>query len=342
MNSTWEDFLRTEGAIFEDGIVQHFGNPDLELKAAQAATVAADLSHLGLINVSGADATGFLQGQFTNDVTKLNSSLVQYSALCSPQGRMLANFLVWQDAGSYFLQLHPGLSEAIATRLARFVLRAQVLIKNRTNDWIRVGIAGQNAAEIVRPLVPSLPEGKMHMVKIPELQLIRLDEHRFQINSAVEQAPQLWKRLAASAQVVGQATWDWLSIQSGIPEITPATQDKFVPQMINFELIDGISFKKGCYTGQEIVARTHYLGKLKRRMYRAHVGGVSAPQAGDPVFSADLGDQASGIVVNAARAPGGGFDVLASIQISSANTETLHWKTPNGELLTLQPLPYPV
>ena len=342
MNSTWEDFLRTEGAVFENGIVQHFGNLDLELRAAQTGTVISDLSHLGLISVSGADATSFLQGQFTNDTTKLSAGLVQYSALCSPQGRMLANFLIWQDAESYFLQLHPELTETIATRLARFVLRAKVVIKNNTDDWIRVGIAGQNAAEIVRPLVPSLPEGNMHMVKIPGLQIIRLDEQRFQINTAIAQAPLLWKRLNASGQAVGEAIWRWLSIQSGIPEISPATQDKFVPQMINFDLIDGISFKKGCYTGQEIVARTHYLGKLKRRMYRAHVNGTSAPQAGDPVFSADLGDQASGMVVNAAPAPEGGFDVLASIQISSASTESLHWKTPDGELLTRQPLPYPV
>lgn len=342
MNSTWEDFLRTEGAVFESGVVQHFGHPEVELKAAQADTVISDLSHLGLVNVSGTDATSFLQGQFTNDVTKLSASLVQYSALCSPQGRMLANFLIWQDADSYFLQLHPGLTEAIAARLARFILRAEVIIKNTTDDWVRFGIAGQNAAEIVRPLVPSLPEGKMHVVNIPGLQIIRLDEQRFQINTATAQAPALWKRLNASGQAVGEAIWRWLSIQSGIPEISPATQDKFVPQMINFDLIDGISFKKGCYTGQEIVARTHYLGKLKRRMYRAHVNGTSAPQAGDPVFSADLGDQASGMVVNAAPAPGGGFDVLASIQISSASTESLHWKTPYGELLTLQPLPYPV
>ena len=136
--------------------------------------------------------------------------------------------------------------------------------------------------------------------------------------------------------------WDWLSIRAGIPFILPATQEQFVPQMVNFELIDGVSFKKGCYPGQEIVARMQYLGKLKRRMYLAHIDGNEAPQPGDELFSADMEGQASGMIVNAALAPDSGYDVLAVVQTSSQETQTVHWKSLQGAALEFLSLPYPL
>jgi folate-binding protein YgfZ len=132
---------------------------------------------------------------------------------------------------------------------------------------------------------------------------------------------------------VGSACWDWLTIQAGIPVILPATQEQFVPQMVNFELLGGVNFKKGCYPGQEIVARMQYLGKLKRRMYRAHL--TSPAQAGDEVYSADMAGQASGMIVNVAPAPDGGFDVLVVLQISSRENETIHWQSLAGEAMKI-------
>jgi folate-binding protein YgfZ len=136
--------------------------------------------------------------------------------------------------------------------------------------------------------------------------------------------------------------WDWLNIRSGIPVILPQTQEKFVAQMANFDVIGGVSFKKGCYPGQEIVARMQYLGHLKRRMYLAHLDTDEIPQPGDELFSADMEDQASGMIANASPAPGGGCDVLAVVQITSRDTQTVHWKSPHGEALHFLPLPYPL
>ena len=122
--------------------------------------------------------------------------------------------------------------------------------------------------------------------------------------------------------------------------IVAATQEQFVPQMVNYEALGGVSFQKGCYPGQEIVARSQYLGKLKRRMVLAHADTPAAP--GDSLYSADLGEQASGTVVNAAPAPDGGYDLLAVAQVESARTQTLHLGRPDGAALTLKPLPYAV
>ena len=123
--------------------------------------------------------------------------------------------------------------------------------------------------------------------------------------------------------------------------ITAATQEQFVPQMVNWEVLGGISFQKGCYPGQEIVARTQYLGKLKRRMYLVHLDGNEAPAAGDSLYTPDMEGQASGMVVNAAPAPGGGFDLLAVAQIDSvASSQPIHWKSVDGPVLVLKPQPY--
>jgi folate-binding protein YgfZ len=167
-----------------------------------------------------------------------------------------------------------------------------------------------------------------------------LAENCFQLEMAADQAPAIWLALAASANPVASASWDWLTIRAGVPVVLPATQETFVLQMINLDLIGGVSFKKGCYPGQEIVARMHYLGKLKRRMYLAHIESELPPQAGDELFSAEMEGQASGTIVNASAAPTGGYDVLAVVQIASRDTQSIHLTSLTGPVLAFQSLPY--
>jgi hypothetical protein len=136
--------------------------------------------------------------------------------------------------------------------------------------------------------------------------------------------------------------WDWLDIMAGIPGVHPETSDAFVPQMANLEIVGGVNFKKGCYPGQEIVARMQYLGKLKQRMYRARFEGNTQPHPGDSIFAPDFPGQSAGTVVAAQPAPDNGFDLLAVIQISSAEAGELHLGSETGPKLSLQNLPYPV
>ena len=167
-----------------------------------------------------------------------------------------------------------------------------------------------------------------------------MKDGRYLLAFTPSSAAALRQRLANVLVPVGAHAWRWLDIRNGVPLVTTATQDRLVPQMANFELLGGVSFSKGCYTGQEVVARMQHLGKLKRRMFLANVAAPAA--AGDPLYSEDLGDQASGIVVNAESSPDGGHDLLAAVQTVSREGSTVHLKSFGGTVLRFLTLPYAV
>jgi folate-binding protein YgfZ len=172
--------------------------------------------------------------------------------------------------------------------------------------------------------------------------VIRLAGDRYQVVAAREKAQALLASLASGTEKAGSDYWNWLDIRAGVPVILPATQEQFVPQMVNLDLIGGVSLEKGCYPGQEIVARMHYRGTLKQRMYLANIAGIDLAQPGDKLYSPDFGDQACGTVVNAARSLEGGCDLLAVIQIASAIKGDVHWKAQNGPALKFLLLPYTI
>lgn len=343
MIASWQHTLETHGATIISGSVADFGNADTERQLSANGPIVADLSHLNLIQFAGEDAQSFLQGQLSNDVRLLNGANAQYTSYNTPKGRMLANGLLWQNApNSYVFQIPGSLREAIQKRLTMFVMRAKVKVGDASEDWVRLGFGGSGAAAALSPVAGALPAAVSGLEKTSFGSVLRLPGDHFELLITPEQAPAIWEKLIQQAKPVGYACWDDLLIRAGIPTVLPATQEQFVAQMLNYELIDGVNFKKGCYPGQEIVARTQYLGKPKRRMYLAHIAGTEAPQPGDELYSADLPGQATGMIVNAAPAPSGGFDVLAVIQISSAAGHSLHLKAQQGPQLSLQALPYAV
>lgn len=347
MNSDWFTFLTSHHAHITQNRVTHFGQPDTELARAESASVLTDLSHLGLIRFSGDDAHSFLQGQLSCDVCTTDSGKATYGGYCTPKGRLLCSFLLWQDTDrSYLMQLPVELTEAIIKRLRMFVLRAKVVIQDHTDNYVRIGIAGQTAHTLLQNTLPGITHSSepLSITAIPDGQIICHSGTRFEVLVKPAHAPSLWEQLSESAHCASAAIWDRLEIREGIPAIFKVTQEQFIPQMVNLDVIGGVSFKKGCYPGQEIVARTQYLGKVKRRMYRAHLD-LDSPleiTAGDPLYSTETHDQACGMIVNTAPAPAGGADVLAVIQISSAEAGPVHWKTVDGPSLAIQPLPYSV
>lgn len=338
MNPTWQDHLLKAGAVIENDRVTHFGNPEREMHAAHAGTILADLSHLGIIGVSGEDSQTFLQGQTTNDV-RLPMERAQHNSLCTPKGRMLASFLLWRNNEGYALQLPAVLQAGIQKRLTMYVLRSKVKVRDAGEESNRLGVAGTDAEQLLQKVIGALPTDSLGVAHHDKTTIIRLGPARFEVITAIEQGQTLWDELSQEATPVGSASWEWLEIQAGIPVILPQTQEQFTPQMANFEAIGGVSFNKGCYTGQEVVARTQYLGKVKRRLYLAHIDSDSAPQPGDEVFGAE---PTAGMVVNAQPAPGGGFDLLAVIPTGSVEAGEVRWKSPAGPALHFLPLPYPV
>jgi folate-binding protein YgfZ len=339
--TTWTEFLTSQGAVFADATVAGFGDATAELAAAAEQTVITDLSQFGLIGLAGEEAQTFLHGQITNDLRGLTDQAAVFAGYLSAKGRMLANFLVMKRAEDILVMLPASLREPIQKRLSMFILRSKVKARDAGAEWVRLGVNGPNANQALsETLGYELPGGLMGMAHGEQTFVLRLGDQRFDVFVQPEAAPAIWQQLAARCQPVGASAWDWLMVQSGVPMVLPQTQDHFVPQMANMELLGGISFNKGCYPGQEIVARSQYLGKVKRRLFLAHIDADVV--AGDELYSSELPDQSAGHIANAAPAPGGGFDVLAVVHNSCVEAGDVHLKARDGAPLMFRPLPYPV
>jgi len=340
MNQDWQIFLTQQGAQIQDDVVQHFGNFQTELLATRDNTVLCDLSQFGTIKVNGEEAQKFLQNLLSNDINTINIKTAQLSSFNSPKGRMLATFLISQQGSDYLLQLPRSLTPVMHKKLAMYVLRSKVKVSDASEEIICIGLSGKNATKLIEQHFNIKPEQDWASIQDDKACVIRIAADRFQINTSVQYAQVLWESMRTSAQMAGSACWDWLNIRAGIPVVTPATQEQFVLQMTNLDILGGVSFKKGCYPGQEIVARTHYLGKQKRRMFLAHVETDNPVAAGEELFSEEMPGQACGMVMNACAAPGGGYDLLAVMQISSYEAQQVHLQTPQGSALQFLPLPY--
>jgi folate-binding protein YgfZ len=299
------------------------------------------LSQFGILKVSGEEAQTFLQNLCSNDIKAITPNLAQLNSLNTAKGRVLATFLVWQSGADYFLQFPHSLLAAMHKKLSMYVLRAKVKIEDVSSQLISLGISGSQAVEILNSSIGLVPQTDLAAEFNATTRVIRITQNRYQIISVPESAAELWQKLGTQARPVGSPCWDWLNIRAGIPVILPATQEQFVLQMLNLEIIGGVSFKKGCYPGQEIVARMHYLGKVKQRTYLAHVNSNEPLQPNDSLFSEDFSGQSSGNILNSAPAPQGGYDVLATLHTSSVNSaQTIHWKTAEGAILNILDLPY--
>ena len=336
--SDWQSFLAGRGAHFDPPGVASFGNPLAELLAARDGTIVADLSHNALLAVTGDDAAAFLQGQLTNDVQALAPGGAQRNGWCSPKGRLLATFLLVRRDDGFLMMLPAEIAEPVAKRLRMFVLRSKVKIEDASDRFRSIGIAGKGAVAAAGAAFGRAP-AVMASVERDGSVCVALAIDRFVVLAAVESAPALWEALAREATQAGKDPWEWTAIRAGIPTVVAKTQDEFVPQMANFELVGGVSFKKGCYPGQEIVARTQYRGILKKRMARVHLPGDVRPQPGDNVYGATFGDQAAGKIGAATPSPEGGFDALVVAQLESLEAGELRFGSLSGTPLEIRGRP---
>ncbi|MBI3545830.1 MAG: folate-binding protein YgfZ [Gammaproteobacteria bacterium] len=345
MNEAWKSFIQTQGAVLEGERVRDFGRPAEERMAAAHGDILADLSDLSFMRARGVEAKDFLNGQLSNDVKMLDASHSQLAAWCNPKGRMLVIFRLFRRADDYLLQLPAVLQENILKRLRMFVMRSKVVIDSADNELSAMGLAGPKAEQILRAIVGFVPAGVNTSETRNDITIISMPDPqpRYEIVAPTATLIKLWSGIKPQVMAVGPSVWAWLDIMAGIPTILPETHEEFVPQMANLELISGVNFKKGCYPGQEIVARMQYLGKLKQRMFRAHVQTTDALRPGTPIYAPDFPGQSAGMVVNIEPASNNhGYDMLAVIQISSASHGELHLASESGPLLTLQSLPYSV
>ena len=338
MNNDWNTFLKSHSAsITSDNWV------DFEQSTQTSASALCDVSHLGLIRITGKDSVNFLQGQFTNDIQELSKTQCQLNAYCNPKGHMLANGWLFHHGDDILLQLPTATLPAVLKRLSMFILRSEVKLTDASNELIRIGLIGDQAEQQLAAVVSNIPTAPQQVVQAEDLTIIRLPGTvlRFEIVGTEPAIEKIWLQLAEQAQPTSSSFWALQDIHAGIPSIYPATVEAFIPQVVNMQLLNGISFTKGCYCGQEIVARTQHRGTLKRRMYLAHINSGQQPTAGDELFShnAEHGKSA-GIVVNAQAAPEGGFDALVMAQIACFEANDIHLKDAAGEKLHFRELPY--
>jgi folate-binding protein YgfZ len=301
----------------------------------------SELRSAGLIAVRGPDAASFLHAQLTSDVAGLPALRTQYSGYCTPKGRVLATFLLWRTDDELTLQLPETLRADLQAKLSRYVLRSRVQVVSATGALRVYGLWGNEAPDVLRDIVGDIPASTHELVSAGGTRVARVPGGRFIVAAPAQKAEALRNALTTRLPEAPESVWCQLEIEAGIPLVVRETQDHYVPQMLNFDLIGAVSYTKGCYPGQEIVARMHYLGRLKQRMYRIHVPGPGVPAPGDALCSAAFGDQASGGVLYAAPS-GGGYDALAVVQTSSVQSGVLHWKSVDGPAVHLKPLPYAI
>ncbi|MFT5642649.1 MAG: folate-binding protein YgfZ [Janthinobacterium sp.] len=288
----------------------------------------APISDLGLIALEGDDAASFLHRQVTNDVEHLGQAEARLAGYCSPKGRLMATFLMWRQAGSIFLQLPRAIAAPLQKRLQMFVMRSKVTLSDASEQQLILGIGGLRAGVVLATWFDTLPDAPYGKLDHPLGTLMRVADAcgaaRYQWLMSAETAQSVWPAL--TAKLTGECTdtlaagddaaWQLSQVHAGVPQIDVITQEKFVPQMVNFELLGGVNFKKGCYPGQEIVARSQYLGKLKRRTTLVTIADGAA-KAGDELFAASDPAQPCGMIVNAAPNGAGGVDALVEIKLTA-------------------------
>lgn len=346
MNSDWNDFLTIDTKNNADAAAQHAQ----EHAKASDGDIQCHLSQYGLIVVAGPDAASFMQGQFTNDVTKVDSEHAQLNAFCSNKGRMISNFTLFRYQENYFISIHKSLVETTIEHLQGYILSAQVAVQDVTEQLVPIGICGEIAtkklADMLQTSADTTLTNAQHSVSAnSDYIAIKTadDMPRYHVFSEMEKAKKLWSSLNDEVTTVHNSAWEYLNIQAGIPVISENTQEMFVPQMANMELLGAVNFKKGCYTGQEIIARMHYLGKLKKRMYKVHIATTDKaqiPQAGDKVLAENArSGQNTGMLISAQPNPDGGYDALSVLQIADAQS-ALTLLDENGPSITVKILPY--
>jgi len=334
MHPSWQNFLQQYGARFAAEGVAHFGNPAVELRAAENGTVIADLSQEGLIRVEGMDARAFLQGQLSTDVLSLTPLTSQLSSWNNPKGRVVTLLRLWEFDGAIYMALPRSLTPSVQKRLAMYVLRSKAKLADVSDNLVYFGIAGREAPRMLAVCDLPAPTETNSVVVMEGASLTRLhgEMPRFVLMGEPGKMQSIWDALKAEgAYPVGADAWALLRILAREPIVYPETSEHFVAQMLGLEELGAIDFKKGCYIGQEVIARAHYRGAVKRHLHRASCESGEIIPPGTPVHANGAGPPA-GEVVDACQDSHGKTQMLIVIQ---DEFQTAPLNLPAGSALSL-------
>src|SRR5471032_2397528 len=294
------------------------------------------LSHEGVLAVRGADAAKFLQGQLTCNLNYLSDTQASLGARCTQKGRMQSSFRILLQGDGVLLAMASELLEPQLADLKKYAVFSKSKLTDESAAWVRFGLS--NADQALASLGLELPAETDSVARSDTLIAIRVSPGRSELWVPVEHTEAVRAQLATQLQPADLNQWLLGQIRAGIGQVMPQTRELFIPQMLNLQAVGGVSFKKGCYTGQEIVARMQYLGKLKRRLYRLTLASDALPEPGTALFSPVHGSSVGEVVI-AANAPSG-IELLAVLQADAAEDGNIHLGTPEGLPLQLGALPY--
>jgi folate-binding protein YgfZ len=299
------------------------------------------LDAYGLVRVGGTDARSFLHGQLSNSIEDLAPGHSRLAAWCNAKGRVIGLFRVFRQGEDYFLRAPRSLLPLVLPRLRRFVLRSRVELEDISMGWGRLALSGPGVPSLLVRLAGGFPDQPGGVLHAGGLCLVRAAGllPRVEIHGEAAAVEALTRSLANAMQTAAADAWQLQEILAGQPEVWPETCESFVPQMLNLHWLQGIDFRKGCYPGQEIVARMQYLGQLKRRMYLASAETSVTPNPGSDILATGTGE-AVGTVASAAAARDGRMQLLAVLQ--NERLENGLQLAGTGAVLSLEPLPYPV
>ena len=336
-SGNWQIFLNQCGANRDANTLIDFGDADAGLESATKNITLIPLSQYNLLQISGEDRQAFLHGQLITDVKQLQPMQSQYSGWCNARGQLIANLLLLHVGDHYLLLVNSELKDYVLKRLGIFILRADVNITDVTDNMPMTGIANIDQSSIDPDIETALDESDI--VGIDQGFICRLpgEQNRYMLFAELESLSTLILSSKDEIGFAGPDAWQLLNIQAGIPWIGTTTQEQFLPQMLNLDQFDALSYQKGCYPGQEVIARLHYRGEVKKRIQLIH---TRDPIHAGSTIKTKEGNKA-GTVINAVRHPDSYYYALATLDMDKLDQE-LYAEPDKSDPVGVSALPYTV
>lgn len=351
LDPEWFDFLTSQKAQFNStGQIDTFGQAELERFLIKNGPVLTNLTHQGLIKVSGTDAISFLQGQLTTNINDISQTHAQLSAYCDPKGQVLALFLIFKYQDNLYLSFNHSLKEVILKRLNMFIMRSDVILTDVSNQLIHIGFAGEfGDLDLQRRLNTKIKKeyetGSIQAEEMNDICVVKVPGpyHKYDLFGPVDQMKKAWELLKSNAELTNSYDWNLLNITAGIPDVTQQTSAQFLAQFLNLDKLGAIDFKKGCFPGQEMIARVHYRGKITKRMFRIRTETQLDLKPGDKLTLVDDVDKNYKFTVIAANP--NIFEGTLCLAVGTLKSlEHIQGTLSNelGNAVFIEPLPYSV
>jgi hypothetical protein len=308
----WKKLLTAQGAQFGGDDVISFGESAADYVAL--TNTVSQLSHLGLLSAQGPESGKFLQGQCTCDFSSLERGSALSGAICNPKGRMLTSFRACQiQEDLLLLSMDRQLVHPTLHVLEKYAAFFKTELADSSDKYRQLGISGPQAKSLLKTIFPDVPGPNCSAFDGFGNLLYCLTDDLYMVITATAESVQLWQKLSLKFQPTGQSWWQLRLILAGLASVNLKLSEQLVPQMLNFQAIGAISFSKGCYTGQEVVARMEYLGKLKRRTYLIKADSTKLPKSGAEIAMPE-NSKAVGTVIQAALEDENHLAILAVLR----------------------------